>query len=158
MSDTQQASVTVFSRTNITIHYPDGSSETRTDGSASWRNHNAGNIVAGDFANRHGAIGDNHGFAVFPDEATGDSASAALLKTDSYAKLTIDQAIARRSPPAENDTAQVQQNVRHLGNFTGNEVIGQLNDDQISRLVNAIKKTEGYIVGKVVTQKPATEK
>ena len=78
--------VTVHSRTRITIHHPDGSAQTRIDGSASWRNNNPGNIKAGSFTDRHGAIGNNHGFAVFPSEAAGQAASVALLKTSKYRK------------------------------------------------------------------------
>jgi len=149
-----QATVTVHSRTNITINNPDGSSVTRTGGSASWRNNNASNIISGNFADNHGAVGDNHGFAVFPDQATGDAASAALLRTSTYSGMTIDEAIAHRSPPEENDTKQVQENVKQIGDFTGNEIVGQLNQEQMSRLVNAIKQAEGYHAG-TVTQTPA---
>ncbi len=141
--------LTVHSNTHISISHVDGTVETRQGGSRAWRNNNPGNIVAGKFANTHGAIGNNNGFAVFPDEETGQRASAALLRTSTYSKLSIDQAIARRSPPNENDTPQLQQLVRKLGNFSGNEVIGQLDDQQMSKLTDIIKRTEGWKVGKI---------
>ncbi len=146
----EKSIVTVHSRTHITIHRPDGSSQTRTDGSRSWRNNNPGNIISGRFADRHEAIGDNHGFAVFPDERTGNTASGALLKTRTYSRLTIDEAIARRSPPQSNDTERVQDNVRKIGGFSGAEIIGELDQEELSRLVDAIKKTEGWWEGTVV--------
>jgi hypothetical protein len=133
----------------VTLHYPDGSTETRTGGTRSWRNNNPHNIVAGPFANAHGAIGSDGGMAVFPDEATGQAAAAALLKTETYSRLTIDQAIARRSPPNENETATVQRNVRRLGNFSGNEIVGQLTPVQSARLVRAIQMAEGWREGTV---------
>jgi hypothetical protein len=142
--------VTEQSHSKLTIHNHDGSNETRSGGSRSWRNNNSGNLRAGTFANSHGAIGSAGGFAVFPDEATGDVASEALLKTPIYSKLTIDEAIARRSPSSENDTSNLQNTIRKIAGFTGSEVIGDLSDDEISRFAAAIKRTEGWIPGTVV--------
>jgi len=83
------ATVTVHSNKKITIYHPDGSTETRMDGSRSWRNNNPGNLIAGTFANQHGAIGNNNGFAVFPDAATGEAASESLLKTNTIRRLPL---------------------------------------------------------------------
>lgn len=127
--------------------YPDGSSETRTGGSRAWRNNNAGNIRAGSFANRHGAVGEAGGFAVFPDEATGDAASEALLRTSTYSGLTVDEAIARRSPSNENDTTHLQGMIQDISGLSGEEIVGKLNKEEMGRLVNAIKRTEGWIEG-----------
>jgi hypothetical protein len=56
------------------------------------RNNNRGNIKFGEFAKSMGATGqDERGFAVFPDQATGDAAHAALLKSPAYQGLTLDQ-------------------------------------------------------------------
>lgn len=88
----------------VNIYFPNGSSLRKINGSRAWRNNNPGNLRAGTFTNAHGAIGSAGGFAVFPNETIGQQASIALLRTPSYAKLTVDQAIARRSPATENDT------------------------------------------------------
>lgn len=154
ISSPATATVTVHSKTRITIHYPDGSRQTRIDGSRSWRNNNPGNIKVGDFTNRHGAIGNNHGFAVFPDEKTGQAASVALLKTSTYRNLTVDSAIYRRSPPEENDTPKIQDAVRRIGRFSGKEIIGELDQEELDRLVNAIRRTEGWSEG-IVIETPA---
>ncbi len=146
--------VTVHSNTRITIHYPDGSAQTRIDGSRSWRNHNPGNIITGTFANTHGAIGNNHGFAVFPREATGHTASMALLKTRSYRNLTVDAAIYQRSPPPENDTPRLQEAIRKIGGFTGNEILRDLNDAQLQRLLEAIMRMEGWRTGTIIDTPP----
>ena len=61
----------VHGNEKITLHHADGSTETRTGGSRAWRNNNPGNLRPGDFSTRHGAIGDNNHFAVFPDAAYG---------------------------------------------------------------------------------------
>src|SRR5437764_186651 len=43
----------------VTIIHADGKAEIRDGGTAEWRNNNPGNIEAGSWANRHGAIGDD---------------------------------------------------------------------------------------------------
>lgn len=141
------------SNSTTTLHSADGSSETRAGGTRSWRNNNPHNIVPGPFANAHGAIGSAGGMAIFPDEATGEAAGAALLRTRTYSGLTIDQAIARRSPPNENDTPAVQRNVRRIGNFSGNEIVGQLGPAELARLIRAIQFAEGWREG-TVTRTP----
>lgn len=138
----------------VRIYFPDGSSLTRANGSRAWRNNNPGNIRSGSFANTYGAIGKAGGFAVFPDEFAGQRASIALLRTSTYAKLTIDQAIARRSPSVENDTSHLQETIRRMGGFSGQEIVGQLDDNEISRLAEAIKRTEGWIPGNIIRTEP----
>lgn len=150
-SNQDQPTVTANSRTEITITNPDGSSEIRTGGSRSWRNNNPGNIVAGTFADDHGAIGEAGGFAVFPDEQTGQDASRTLLQSPTYSDLTVNQAIARRSPPGDNNTVAVQAAINKIGGFTGSEVIGSMTSDQLDRLTAAIQKVEGWWPGTVRT-------
>jgi hypothetical protein len=137
------------SHAHTTVRQLDGSLQIRERGSLAWRNNNPGNIRSGTFANRHGAIGDARGFAVFPDEATGQNASIALLRTGSYSNLTINQAIARRSPSNENDTRQVQKIVNQIGGFSGNEIVGKLTSQQMERLAQAIQRSEGWIPGTI---------
>lgn len=138
---------------DVIIRKPDGSIEKRSGGTRAWRNNNPGNIRAGKFADQHGAIGSAGGFAVFPNEAAGKAASEALLRTPTYSKLTIDEAIARRSPSNENDTGRLQGDIHKIGGFTGKEVVGELNDEQMGRLAEAIKRTEGWKEG-TVTREP----
>jgi hypothetical protein len=147
--------VTENSRNEIAINNPDGSTEIRTGGSRSWRNNNPGNIVAGSFADNHGTIGEAGGFAVFPDEQTGQDASTALLQSPAYSDLTINQAIARRSPPGDNNTVAVQAAVNRIGRFSGGEIISDLTPDRLSRLTGAIQRVEGWWPG-TVRQMPAS--
>lgn len=44
----------------------DGTRYQHIGGSRAWRNNNEGNIKRGDFAERHGAIGHDGSFAIFP--------------------------------------------------------------------------------------------
>lgn len=140
-------SVSEPSKGTVTIKKPDGSEETRTGGSRAWRNNNPGNLRSGTFANNHGAIGSAGGFAVFPDEETGDAASAALLRTPTYSGLSVDDAIARRSPSNENDTSTLQNTIHNMSGLSGDEIVGELDDNEMSKLTDAIKRTEGWIPG-----------
>ncbi len=151
---TNKPEVTVHTNTRITIYYPDGTIESRSGGSRAWRNNNPGNIRAGSFANRHGAIGNKHGFAVFSDEATGRDAHDALLKGPNYSGLTVDEAVARRSPPNENETSRTQQLVRQFSGLSGTEKINELNPDQFNRASSAIIRAEGWRVGAVSRTQP----
>ena len=62
---------TQTAKRSVTYLSEDGSSETRVGGDWTWRNQNPGNLGAGAWANRHGAIGKAGGFAVFPGYDTG---------------------------------------------------------------------------------------
>lgn len=124
-----------------------GQSYRRIGGSRSWRNKNPGNIRYSDFARRAGAIGTAGGFAVFPDEETGMQAIAALLRSNSYNKLTVAGAISRYAPPFENDTAAYHRKMKKLTGLSVNKRMADLNDTQLQQVVNAIRVIEGWIPG-----------
>lgn len=67
------------------------------------RNHNPGDIEYGRFAVAQGATGTDGRFAIFPDDATGFRAMAALLSGPAYVGKTLAQAIAKYAPSTEND-------------------------------------------------------
>lgn len=133
----------------VSIHYSDKEIETRIGGTRAWRNNNPGNLRSGAFANRYGAVGNAGGFAVFPDEETGHRASVALLKSPNYINLTVNEAIARRSPNNENDTSRTQYLIRQISKLSGGEKIGSLNKSQLDSLAEAIKRTEGWKAGTI---------
>lgn len=83
------------------------------------RDHNPGNIRTSDFATAHGAVGNDDGYAIFPDDDTGKKALYALLKTPGYANLTVDQAVAKWAPPKENNTGAYQASVRKMTGLSG---------------------------------------
>jgi hypothetical protein len=68
------------------------------DGKPATVNNNPGNIIAGDFANSHGAIGSNGAFAVFPDPTTGTNAMDALVSHYDAKGLNIADLIGKWSP------------------------------------------------------------
>lgn len=73
------------------------------DGSRNWRNNNPGNIEAGQFADAHGSIGDDGRFAIYATPEAGMAALVSLLETGRYQQLTIEGAIERFAPPADNN-------------------------------------------------------
>lgn len=118
-------------------------------GTLAWRNNNPGNIIKGDFANNHGAIGSNGRFACFPDHATGFDAIVALLKTSAYKDLSIKDGISKYAPPNENDTTSYQNNLK---SFTGLDIdrkLSSLSADELKKCANAIQRVEGWKQGTI---------
>jgi len=136
----------------VEIIYADGSVEVRVGGSMSWRNNNPGNLRPTKFSYRHGAIGKNGGFAVFPNAALGKAALAALLRTSTYKSLTLNGAISRYAPPSENNTSAYQNFVRHQTGLGGNSSMSTLTDAQINSVVNAIQVHEHWTSGDVLRE------
>ncbi|MDR2268914.1 MAG: hypothetical protein LBD94_01900 [Rickettsiales bacterium] len=128
----------------------EGNRYVRVGGTRAWRNNNPGNIRYSEFSRSQGAIGEAGGFAVFPDERTGANAIGALLRTDSYNSLTIFGAINRYAPPFENDTAAYQRRVEQLTGLPGGTPMNQLNNEQLQRVVNAIRVVEGWVPGQEI--------
>lgn len=82
------------------VYSGDSSVRIKKDGTIAWRNNNPGNMKCnqGDFAKRHGAIGCDGTFAIFPDTETGRKAQIALLKTQKYQNKSIRDVIKAYSP------------------------------------------------------------
>jgi hypothetical protein len=133
---------------HVEIAYADGSTEVRDGGSATWRTNNPGAIVAGKWANSHGAIGSDGHLAIFPDEATGMEAQKALLLSN-YGSVTLDQMVHAWAPPDENDTAKYQRLVRLWTGLSGTEKIADLNADQLARVMEAQRRMEQWRTGAV---------
>lgn len=118
-------------------------------GTRSWRNNNPGNIIYGTFAAKHGAIGMADRFACFPDKQTGQKALLALLKTSTYQKCTLEQAIYKYAPPCENDTScYLNHIVRHL-DVPANTLLSNLTDTQLNQMANLIEQHEGFKPGTI---------
>lgn len=128
---------------------PDGSRIKRIGGTRAWRNSNPGNIKYSDFARRVGAIGKAGNFAVFPDEATGMYAIETLLRTDSYNKLTIKDAISRYAPPFENDTAAYQKRLTQLTGLSIDRSMSSLSASELTKVARAIRTIEGWTPGQI---------
>lgn len=125
----------------------DGNKLLRSGGTRAWRNNNPGCLRYSDFTIQQGAIGEAGGFAVFPDEETGMRAIGALLKSDKYNKLTISQAISKYAPPHENDTDHYNASLKRMTGLPVNTKLSALNDEQIMKVVKAIRIVEGWRTG-----------
>lgn len=87
------------------------------------RNNNPGNIVYGRFAISHSATGSDGRFAIFETAEDGFRALTALLLTDTYAHLTIEQALRKYAPSNENDTEMYISNVCKWTGYTREHVL-----------------------------------
>lgn len=130
----------------------------------SWRNNNPGNLVMGPFARENGAIGEagfvpnqkkkKLKFAVFPDYATGRKAQAKRLKHgDMYIDLTLNHFVRKYTgvEPEEPDTQEVinyRKAIKYFTKFDMDRTIRSLNNDEYEKLLDAMKKHEGFREGR----------
>lgn len=112
----------------------------KVGGSLAWRANNPGNLrgAATKIATVPGAIGH---FAVF---ATLDDGRAAQkdLYVNSYGNMKVKDAIAKLTPPSENDTAAYLADLKKAGVDLDKDV-----KSQIDLLMKAIQVNEGLIAG-----------
>lgn len=135
----------------VTYFNSDGSSETRVGGNWTWRNQNPGNLGAGVWANRHGAIGKAGGFAIFPDYETGRTAIFDLLQGPDYRNQTIWDAIPHYAPASDNNNVKrYRKAVQQLTGLDMQRKIADLTKKELESLVNAIEQVEGkFKAGKI---------
>lgn len=74
------------------------------------KNHNPGDLEYHQFAIKHGAIGTDGRYAIFPDDKTGFNAMRELLRLH-YAGMTLKDALDKYAPPIENETNVYLQHV-----------------------------------------------
>ena len=142
----------------VTYIDKDGYAEARSGGSRSWRNNNPGNLQYTPFSLRHGAIGSDGTFAIFPDETTGQKAREALLSGESYADKPIIEAIKKYAPAEnKNDPARY---AKRVGSAAGVDVekqkMADLTDEQKKKLLDTMKSEEGWLPGTVKTSEDNT--
>lgn len=131
------------------VRMPNGSTE-RREGTRAWRNNNPGNIEFGAFAKRHGAVGTDGRFAVFPTYEDGRAAKAALLfESDSYKSKTIAGAINRYAPPNENDTNAYASKVAAAVGVSVDTPVASLSTAQRETMLDAMEEVEGFKPGRV---------
>jgi len=130
--------------TNAGQKYGAYGSQVLAGGSRAWRNNNPGNIKAGDFATRHGAIGaDSGGFAIFPSTDTGNAAQSALLQHN-YADDSIKDMISKYAPASDNnDPAAYARFVQQKTGIDPSVAISSLTATQLSSLTSAMGAMEG---------------
>lgn len=130
----------------------------------SWRNNNPGNLALGPFARRNGAIGgagkipnkENKDlkFAVFPDYATGRKAQAIRLKEgDMYIDLTLNEFVrtytgVKKGAPDTEEVVNYRKAIKFFTKFDMDRTIRSLNDLEYEKLLDAMKKHEGWREGR----------
>jgi LysM repeat protein len=132
-----------------TIYYDEKGPAIAVYGSRNRRNNNPGNIEYGPFAHKHGAIGTDGRFAIFPDEETGFRAMKDLLLSNSYKNLTIRDAIKKWAPAPENDPQKYLEFVIQKTGLDENELIKNLTPSQLDALTKAMAAKEGYYSSKL---------
>lgn len=120
-----------------------------SNGTRSWRNNNPGNIRHGEFTKKNGAIGKAGGFACFSDKKAGKNALIALLKTPSYQKGSLRDAIYRYAPPNENNTENYLKHVASELKIEPDTPMSKLSEQQLIKLADLIEKHEGFKEGKI---------
>lgn len=168
---------------SITYYDKDGNSLTRyldpkaknpPRGTKSWRHQNPGNVTHGDFSKRHGEIGfacypnpddptKKLCFAIFPDYETGKKAFAALLKTERYLDITLNQfpriytGILKDDLPDTKEVIEYRKNLRIISKFDMERKIRSFKGKEYEELLDAIQRCEGWYPGDEKFE-PAPEK
>ncbi len=138
---------------------PDNQASTR-----SWRNNNPGNHAMGDFAKRKGAIGSagkipnkkkmELKFAVYPDYDTGRKAQSVRLKEGSmYVDSTLNEFVRKytgvaKGEPDNEEVINYRKAIKFFTKFDMNRTIRSLNDEDFEKLLDAMKKHEGWREGR----------
>ena len=127
--------------------------DTVRTGTHAWRDNNQGNIKYGEFAKSHGAIGEDKGFAVFPNAEAGEAAQQKLLfGTKGFKNKTLTEAIAKYAPASENNVPAYQQAV--LSKVGVNKKMSEYTPTEQKIITDAMKVHEGYKEGKITALSP----
>lgn len=132
------------------VQTQDGDVQKRV-GNRPWRNNNPGNIEYGPFTRSKGAIGTDGRFAIFPTAEMGVDAKKDLLfnPRSAYINLTLRDAIYKYAPPGENDTEGYLKNMIAATGVPPNTPMKNFTEEQRNKLVLAMARQEGYVVGKI---------
>ncbi|MBI5888125.1 MAG: hypothetical protein HZB82_05360 [Deltaproteobacteria bacterium] len=128
----------------------------RKNGTIAWRNNNPGNMKCnqGSFAKRHGAIGCDGTFAIFPDTETGRKAQVALLKIQKYQEKSIREVIKAYSPDG-NETNYIKYVTSNTG-LSGDSKLSEMKPQEFSNLIHVMRKFEDSRAGTEVVM-PASK-
>ncbi len=136
-----------------TVTYYDHSGRkvrTHVGGDRSVRNNNPGNITwdgkkKDSFAERHGAIGSDGDFAIFPDVETGRQARRKLLEGPSYQNHTLDSGIDYYDSDSPKEIREsYKRNVSEWSGIARDRMLGDLSEEEQDALFKAMERQEGY--------------
>jgi hypothetical protein len=155
MATIEYSSVVNAGRGWTTVTTPDGQTLT-IQGDRNTRNNNPGNLEhngPGSFADRHGAIGSDGRFAVFPSHQAGLEAMASRVFGGYYADLTLAQAIKEYAPPHENNTKAYTAEVARRAGVSPNTKMRDVPLEKRSTVTAAMTRVEGNRPAKVYDAK-----
>jgi hypothetical protein len=142
------------------VEYSNGRVEIRR-GDFGWRNNNPGNIEAGSFADKYGAIPGGGRYALFPTVEAGNRARQALLfENNSYKNLTILEAIKRWAPPGPpdfNDYVSYAKKFADAAGVSVNTRMSELSQEQRDAAMRSQAISEGVKPGKTEVIKEGTD-
>jgi hypothetical protein len=131
--------------------------EKRSGGTISWRTNNPGNVMYGDFAKSHGAIGfaksgDGEPVAIMPTLDHGIKMQMSLWRRSMYNNKTID--LGSQQWATANKGKRGTPYARDLAQAAGASIdtkVADLSDDQLKRMVTAQMRWEGFKPGTITT-------
>lgn len=118
-------------------------------GTWTWRNHNPGNLWAGNISKKYGSIGVVSHFAVFPNREAGHLALLECLKT-TYGDSSIDEMIEIYAPPKENNTVKYKKYLHKVTGITDDKKINDFTEIEFEKLWKGIETIEGYKEGEII--------
>ena len=147
MSEKKYISARDGEKNSVIYKAADGAEFVHSGGSRAWRNNNPGNLAFSEKSDLK--IGKGGRFAVFADEAAGMRALKYSL-TRFYAELRLDAVFKKYAPSSDNnDPEHYFALVRKFTGLDSSRKLGDLNDAELDKFMKAIKRVEGWIVGKI---------
>ena len=138
------ATATAATASNGTVQYTYDVSTVTVTANHPTRDNNPGDIRTGTFAYNNGAIGNDGGFAIFPNPQSGYNAEKTLIESKPKS-WTISQLINALSPSSDhNDTTQMVSEITSWSGLSSTQTLGSLTSAQMTSLVNAYGRAEGY--------------
>ena len=114
----------------------------RLGGSLAWRTHNPGRIAYNDWAIANGAIGQENGVAIFPNDETGRRALVGNLREGGASGASVDD-LVRRSYLSTDDSgrgsAQGTDDILRAAGFAPGTTLSSLSDADLVGLAAAIE-------------------
>lgn len=142
------------------VEYNDGTVEIRK-GDFGWRNNNPGNIEAGEFASKYGAIPGGGRYALFPTMEAGNKAREALLFEGSkYKNLSLREAIKRWAPPGPPDFNDSEGYAKKIAEAAGVSMTTKMSEFTPQQREAAMKSqalSEGIKTGSIETVRGPTQ-
>jgi hypothetical protein len=130
--------------------------EKRSGGTISWRTNNPGNVMYGDFAKSHGAIGfaksgDGEPVAIMPTLDHGIKMQMALWRRPMYNNGTIDQGMRKWATGvgSKKETSPYTIDLAKAAGVSINTRVADLSDAQLKNMVQAQSRWEGFKPGTI---------